>query len=296
MTEEKDVKMSDTAKKVSQVLGDLNEKESKQSKFSNFLKELDVSKKQFFTFVVVLLVFVVIVVYSFFAIFNLFKPESEEVDFRAEKSTEKLVEDRKIEPTVQKNILPKDLVQVNLKFDFLNLPLTLGSKISDQVNLDFHARIFSELKALHEVDVFAYLDNFDNRHLAFDEYVKKLEAGLAKVGVLLSDLQRETAVLEASIAELELKAKDAESEFFQASDDLLVGKIDKNLLLFQSLNIRIAELKPLLKGRQIFVKRYGDVLELVPEKLASVKANEEALVKAVKIQNVNNFDLNLIQP
>ena len=296
MTEEKDVKMSDTAKKVSQVLGDLNEQEGKQSKFSNFLKELDVSKKQFFTFVIVLLVFVVVVVYSFFAIFNLFKPESQEVDFRADKSTPKVVQEKRINPTVQKDLLPEDSVQVSLKFDFLNLPLSLGSQTSDQVNLDLHARVFSELKALHEVDVFAYLDNFENRQVAFDEYIKKVEAGLAKVGVLLSDLQRETAVLEASIAELELKAKDAENEFFQASDDLLVGKIDENLLLFQSLNIRIAELRPLLKGRQIFVKRYEDVLELVPEKLASVKANEQALVKAVKIQDVNDFDLNLIQP
>ena len=44
-----------------------------------------------------------------------------------------------------------------------------------------------------------------------------------------------------------------------------------------------------LEDAQYTTKRYE-------EKLASVKANEQALVKAVKIQDVNNVDLNLIQP
>jgi len=304
MTEEKDVKMSETAKKVSEVLGDLQDDAKSESGFSKFLKELDVSKKQFFTFVVVLIVFVAVVVYSFFAVFNLFKPESEELDFRQEEKIEISKESEKSSKVVEgyNKVLEvplsvnQDAAKVNLQFDFLRLPLKLGAKTSKSVDLDYYARVFSEMKLLYEVDVYAYLDNFDDRSKALKDYIKKTEAGISNTQILLADLKREVAVLEKSLDALEQKAKDSEKQFFDASDNLRVGKIDENLLLFQSLNIRIAELKPLLKGRLIFVKRFEDVLELVPEKLVSVKANSAALIKAVKLQNVNDFDLNLIEP
>ena len=155
--------------------------------------------------------------------------------------------------------------------------------------------MFSKAKNLYEVDVYAFLDNFENREQGFKEYVLKLEAALAEVGVLLADLKREVLVLEKTLQDLNDRAVQAEQDFFEASDNLLIGKIDKNLLLFQSINVRIAELKPLLQARNVFIKRFEDVVKLVPQKLAAVKANEDAFVKAVKLQNVENFDLNLIE-
>lgn len=308
MTEEKDQKISQTAKKVSDVLGDLSETNDEASKFESFLKELDVSKKQFFTFLVIVLVFVAVIIYSFFAIFNVFKPESSDIDFRNDVQTPSVqIEKEELKPT-QQVVVPKvddtikpdasdltALEKIDIKFDFLDLPINLGSRTSNEVGLDSMALLFSAAKNLHELDVFAYLDASDDRKRAFDEYIIKTEAVLADIALNLSDLQREIKLLEDTVNELDGRLKNAEDAFFESSDNLNIGKIDENLLLFQSINVKISELKPLIKGRQLFVKRFEDVLEIVPKKLEAVKANEDALVKAVKVQNINNFDLNLIK-
>ena len=227
MSEEKDVKMSETAKKVSEVLGDLQDDAKVESGFNKFLKELDVSKKQFFTFVIVLIVFVAVVVYSFFAIFNLFKPESKDLDFRKDLPVETTQDSKKelktnnIPKKVENVTLPLsgDVVPVDLQFDFLRLPLRLGAKTSKDIDLDYYARVYSEMKLLYEVDVYAYLDNFDNRAQALKDYVKKTEAGISNTQILLADLKREVAVLEKSLEVLELKAQKSEGDFFEASDN-----------------------------------------------------------------------------
>ncbi len=298
MPEEKDAKISETAKKVSEVLGDLKEDTKSGSGFGNFLKELDVSKKQFFTFLLIVVIFVCVIVYSFYAIFKVFKPESEELDFRDQVQEQQKREEPEavVEKKLNKDLAPpSNVAPIKIKFDFLKVPLLLGAKTSDQVNTDSMALVFSKAKNLYEVDVYAFLDNFENREQGFKEYVLKLEAALAEVGVLLADLKREVLVLEKTLQDLNDRAVQAEQDFFEASDNLLIGKIDKNLLLFQSINVRIAELKPLLQARNVFIKRFEDVVKLVPQKLAAVKANEDAFVKAVKLQNVENFDLNLIE-
>lgn len=308
MTEEKDQKISQTAKKVSDVLGDLSDSGDEVSKFESFLKELDVSKKQFFTFLVIVLVFVVIIIYSFFAIFKVFKPQSSDIDFRNDSNLQEevkkdLVEEPKVEVSkVDSKVLDNDtkvpsevIEQLNIRYDFLELPINLGSRTSEEVGLDSMALLFSAAKNLHELDVFAFLDASEDRKRAFDEYVIKTEALLADVALNLSDLQREIKLLNDTISELESRLEVAENAFFETSDNLIVGKIDESLLLFQSINVKVSELRPLVKARQLFVNRFEDVLEIVPQKLEAVKANEDALVKAVKVQNINNFDLNLIK-
>jgi len=308
MTEEKDQKISQTAKKVSDVLGDLSDSGEEASKFESFLKELDVSKKQFFTFLVIVLVFVVIIIYSFFAIFKVFKPESSDIDFRNDSNINEEVNDDPVEepkveePKVDSKVLDNEekasskiIEQLNIRYDFLDLPINLSSRTSDEVGLDSMALLFSAAKNLHELDVFAFLDASEDRKRAFDEYVIKTEALLADVALNLSDLQREIKLLNDTISELESRLEVAENTFFETSDNLIIGKIDESLLLFQSINVKVSELRPLVKARQLFVNRFEDVLEIVPQKLEAVKANEDALVKAVKVQNINNFDLNLIK-
>ena len=259
MSEEKDQKISQTAKKVSDVLGDLSDSKEEISKFESFLKELDVSKKQFFTFLIIVLVFVVVIIYSFFAIFKVFKPEASDIDFRNEpkvENPESLLDDDRVKDNVKEIAdSKKDVVEVdipvdpkeklNIKYDFLSLPINLGSRTSDEVGLDSMALLFSAAKNLHELDVFAFLDASDDRKRAFDEYIIKTEAILADVSLNLSDLQSEIKLLNDTISELESRLEVAENSFFETSDNLIIGKIDESLLLFQSINVKISELRHL---------------------------------------------------
>lgn len=163
-----------------------------------------------------------------------------------------------------------------------------GDSFSDQIN-DF-AKIFESL----EVDVNELLNQSSDRLGTLRDYESELNYHVYLAEQNLEALQAESNAFAEKFAAVEESKDELELEFFAELQDLDAPAATSRLNAFIEQGQEIVRLRALFNAREKLISYYTQALEVLELRIADITLNEEALVKGVKVVELEGSTLDLI--
>lgn len=163
-----------------------------------------------------------------------------------------------------------------------------GDSFSDQIN-DF-AKIYESL----QVDVNILLNNSDSRLSTLRDYESELNYELYLAKQNLEALQNESNAFAEKFDAVEASKDDLELNFFAELQDLDAPAANAALNAFVKQGQEIVRLRALFNAREKLISYYEQALDVLELRIADITLNEEALVKGVKVVELEGSTLNLI--
>jgi hypothetical protein len=163
-----------------------------------------------------------------------------------------------------------------------------GDSFSDQIN-DF-AKIFESL----QVDVNALLNNSDSRLSTLRDYESELNYEIYLAKQNLEALQNESNALVEKFDAVEASKDELEANFFVELQDLNAPAANSALNAFVEQGQEIVRLRALFNAREKLISYYEQALEVLQLRIDDITLNEEALVKGVKVVELQGSTLDLI--
>lgn len=153
---------------------------------------------------------------------------------------------------------------------------------------------FAAIYNLMDVDVQQLLDRSDDRREALDDYVDDLNFHLFLGKENKAELEDAVETLSANVDRLTEEKDAAELEFFSDLRNLDAYGSRDALDDFVFSTNDVTRVKAELQARSKLLSYYDLVLEDVELRLRDIELNEEALVKGVRVVDIEGSDLRLI--
>ncbi len=153
---------------------------------------------------------------------------------------------------------------------------------------------FQKIYNILQVDVQKLIDQSSDRTLAIDKHVDELESLLNIANLNLRQLQREEADL---IAQFEIKQADQASDedaFFNSINNLDGNSSNISLESFISVSKEVLEIRANYRARLKLDNFYNDGITELELRIKDIKLNKEALVKGVRVIELEGSDLKLV--
>lgn len=170
----------------------------------------------------------------------------------------------------------------------------LGTERGSQEEYVRFVSDFEKIYNILQVDVQDLIDQSNDRTLAIDKYLDQLEELLNIANLNLRQLQREEADL---IAQFETKQADQaadEEAFFNSINNLDGNAANSNLRDFISVSKEVLEIRANYRARLKLDDFYNDGITELELRIKDIKFNKEALVKGVRVVELQGSDLKLI--
>jgi len=171
----------------------------------------------------------------------------------------------------------------------------LGEKtINIDSTLQTDARLLSQISNTLSVDVFAYLNQADNRSDALDNFINLLETLNTKALARTQDLTSVINFLKANFQSQEITIKLTEDAFFENLDIFDGEDAEEELGQFIGLQKEQTEVKAKMGAYQGLRDYYEFFLPKLDNLIRAIKANRDPLIAGVKVVEIQNMTLPLI--
>lgn len=171
----------------------------------------------------------------------------------------------------------------------------IGLEGNEDAPLERHINDFSKVYETAQVDVNELLNHSVDRREALQDYVDKLNFYYREALQSQIDLQEESDLLSRQFEVVEEKKNEQEALFFDKVDALDGYASTAALDSFVSYAQELIRLRAHYLGREKVLGYYEQVIPYIETKIRDIDLNEEALVKGIKVVEVEGSDLNLIQ-
>lgn len=306
-----DIPHKETPPSIDEIKTNLNDDhEDLGSEVWDILEQAGITKKKLLIF---LAVFVIVVVVIFGFVFNWFSLPS----FDFSKDEPKTVEE--VDTPSDEPISPAFPVISSYIFgleyalpanNIVAIPINnFGTDNGIESNLVFgldevlpggvfsqYVNVVSELKNVYNTDIYAYLDKSTNRQARLDEFIKEMASLNEKGLAIYEQLGNDIDVLNINLTSLAAERDLHEVEFFRILNQL-EGNASvvefENFLVFEN---KVQRIKARLGAYQALRSMYKVLLEATVPRLEDIKANKEALVKGIRVFDIQGSDINAILP
>lgn len=171
----------------------------------------------------------------------------------------------------------------------------LGEKtINIDSTLQTDARLLGQISNTLSVDVFAYLNQADNRADALDNFINLLETLNAKALARTQDLTSVINFLKANFQSQEITIKLTEDAFFDNLKIFDGENAEEELGHFIGLQKEQTEVKAKMGAYQGLRDYYEFFLPKLDNLIRAIKANRDPLIAGVKVVEIQNMTLPLI--
>ncbi len=161
--------------------------------------------------------------------------------------------------------------------------------------LQRHINDFSKIYESAQVDVNELLNKAPDRREALQDYVDELNFFYHLALQNQSDIQDESDLLSREFDVVEENKNEQESLFFDKIDALDAYASTAALNSFVGYSQEMIRLRAHYLAREKLLSYYEQVIPYIETKILDIDLNEEALVKGIKVVEVEGSDLNLIQ-
>ena len=171
----------------------------------------------------------------------------------------------------------------------------LGEKtVSIDSILQTDAQLLGQISNTLSVDVFAYLNQADNRSDALDNFIHLLETLQAKAQERSADLTSVINFLNANYQAQEVTIDLTEDAFFQNLEIFDGENAEEELGRFIGLQQDQTEVKAKIGAYEGLRDYYEFFLPKIDNLLRAIKANRDPLIAGVKVVEIQNMTLPLI--
>ncbi len=170
----------------------------------------------------------------------------------------------------------------------------LGSEAEVDENLQKWILDFSKLYESVGVDVNGLLNQSNDRREALADYLEELRALQYLAEQDVRALQEEMDLISEEFSLVERLRDEEEARFFEQLNDLNAYATGAALDSFVDYGQEVVRLRAHFLAREQLLDYFEQVLPFVETKIRDIELNEEALVKGVKVIEVDGSDLELI--
>jgi hypothetical protein len=167
----------------------------------------------------------------------------------------------------------------------------IGLEGNSDEPLEGHINDFSKIYESAQVDV----NQSSDRREALSDYVDELNFYTRLALKNQTDLQEESELLNRKFTVVETNKNEQESLFFDKIDALDAYASTAALNTFVGYSQEMIRLRAHYLAREKLLSYYEQVIPYMETKVRDIDLNEEALVKGIKVVEVQGSDLNLIQ-
>ncbi|QQR55251.1 hypothetical protein IPG41_01685 [Candidatus Peregrinibacteria bacterium] len=171
----------------------------------------------------------------------------------------------------------------------------LGLEGNGDDALQKHIHDFSKVYESAQVDVNELLNRSSDRREALQEYVQELNfyhrSALQSREVLLSEVE----TLTRAFSTVETNKDEREAVFFEELEELDAYASTAALDAFVGYGQELIRLRAHYFAREKLLAYYEQIIPYVENKLLDIELNEEALVKGIRVVEVEGSDLDLIE-
>ncbi len=161
--------------------------------------------------------------------------------------------------------------------------------------LQKHINDFSKVYESAQVDVNEVMSKSSDRREALSDYVDELNFYYHLALQAQVEIQDESDTLSQSYDTVETNKNIQEDLFFTKLDDLDAYASTGALNSFVGYSQELIRLRAHYMAREKLLSYYEQVIPYIETKLHDIELNEEALVKGIRVVEVQGSDLNLIQ-
>lgn len=184
---------------------------------------------------------------------------------------------------------------VNINTQAVELGFLIGTAQKQENKLSEYVRIYRELRAVFNTDLFAYLSVVDDRTKGFEEYLTRFKGVNQKMLLSREDLLFEIAEYRGRLQAVEAELIVLEGSFFGELEALNSEVLPSLLAAFQEVGKRQVVINSELKARQSVLDRYNSATGIVADRIQAIELNRDAFVKGVQVVDYKNIDLDLIR-
>jgi hypothetical protein len=170
----------------------------------------------------------------------------------------------------------------------------LNEQENNQDLLAYYVRTFRQVRNIFNTDLFALLNNANDRKATFDQYLLDFKGYNAEVLLAYEDLRQEVEKLTETLTRIENLEQEIETNYINQAEALNSSILRAELVRFQELAKRRVVIRSELKAREQILNRYEDALPLISQKILAVEANKDAFIKGVKVTEFRQIDLDLV--
>lgn len=163
-----------------------------------------------------------------------------------------------------------------------------------ETNFALKILLLSDLLEINNTRIFDFLDRFEDRRQALDDYMSEFSSLRDEAFELANDLNEEVDILKINLNRTEAERNRLEADFFNALDNL---RHNESAELLAQFNIKAQEAlnyKIELSARNVLLSLYQQLLSAVDLKIAAIDENRDALIKGVKVTVIEGEDLDLV--
>lgn len=292
------------------------EEEDDENPLKNFLANANINGKKIAGCIVAFVVIIGLIVgliYGGKFLLNVLsqdKPVKEEVVVKEEPKKEVVKEPVKeeVKKDDKAEVLPAGWIEPSLYTGFKvgleaaegadevipNVPAVDVSPSNE--NIVKYVNILSRIRVLYETDIQAMLNSSNDRNRTLNSFISDMKSMSAEAGSSLLVIKERKTVLQTEFDSITVKKQIEEDEYFaslsannpQATSDHLVVFTE---LAKQSVDIR-ARYRALDKIEE-YMQRFLNAIDV---RIRDVELNREALIKGVKVIDVQGSDIDLIIP
>lgn len=153
---------------------------------------------------------------------------------------------------------------------------------------------FKEMFELYKVDVPQLLDQSRDRTKTLDEYLNQIKFSSFLAKENLKDLQDEDDAIIRRFEAVDSAKQDSEDEFFTRLNQLDAFGSQSFLNAFIDQSKLSVELKAEHQARLKLMTFYRDIIPELDRKAKAIELNREALIKGIKVVDVDGTDIDLI--
>ncbi len=170
----------------------------------------------------------------------------------------------------------------------------LGQDADVNERLSYYVRTYRRIRNTFNTDLFSYLDAQIDRQKSYNQFVSDFKSYLATGKLVLEDLRQEVGALNETLARIDEAAESAESNYSAAAENYESEKLPSLLDTFQDLSAQRAVVLAELRSREQILEKFEDAIPIVEEKIIAIEANQDAFVRAVRVIDFKQVDLDLI--
>jgi hypothetical protein len=170
----------------------------------------------------------------------------------------------------------------------------LNEQENNQDLLAYYVRTFRQVRNIFNTDLFALLNNANDRKATFDQYLLDFKGYNAEALLAYEDLRQEVEKLTETLTRIENLEQEIETNYINQAEALNSSILRAELVRFQELAKRRVVIRSELKAREQILNRYEDALPLISQKILAVEANKDAFIKGVKVTEFRQIDLDLV--
>lgn len=171
---------------------------------------------------------------------------------------------------------------------------SIGLDGNGDENLERLINDFSKIYESAGVDVNELLNNSSDRRETLKDYMEELRSLIYLAEQDQEELQDEMDLLSEKFSTVESSRDDEEERFFAQLSELDAYATTSALDAFVSYSQEVVRLRAHYLAREQLLSYFEQTVPVMETKLRDIELNEEALVKGVKVIEVNGSDLNLI--